>query len=542
MLEEIKLAQKNIFEKIKQIKRKYTKTNYERRTKEKVNFLISELNDLWNHFNTNEETVTANGEYTEYFSEVEVIVQEILEFLNCELIEICKSAVENPVNSNESYDSFDEELEYGSIIDETDNSANLITNQELEIETSKKAKVDNNIIDRKIEVENNLIMATRNIKDIVTCVNKCIPIFKGDESSILPAEISNFIACCDVVLSMFNSAEDQIFFFSIIKTRLQGRAYELVSQSQFQSSKELEKILKDYFIPKISHADIRLQLMQVKQFSNESIFDFGQRISGIFIKCKKSIEEKYSASQEVKDSILKEEEGIAVRCFRNGLLDDQIKLRLSCCELLDLKVAIEKAIKVDSEEKEVKTYSNYVVESTVKKPSINKKCNFCGKLGHQVQDCWHVPSTSSGFKPKQFSVDNQQQTQFPRNNLNSINSSSNGAVKNYQSNQLFKPNYNPNTYRNRQEFTPGKNKLDFVCYSCGKKGHTARSCRFKSVDQGQVRTVSNDTGFEFCQFCKVANHATINCQQFSNCLKSIMAQTGNGSGQSACTAAAVHKQ
>lgn len=494
----IKKEQQELFVKIKNIKRKYTKCNLDRRTDQQISLLKIELNSLWEHFVQNEKYITTNGEVTEFFEEAENCFFTTIEFFDCELNDFCMSNTDNNINNI----SIEENLEL---------VVNSFNKQVVDINTVSELDSKNSLE----QTEKLNIMACTNIKEIVTTVNKCIPIFKGEEGLMLSAEISNFVACCEVVLSMFDKQGDKEYFFSIIKTRLQGHAFEVVSQSEIKTVKDLEIILKDNFMPKLRYTDIKAEIIQIKQHSNESIFKYGQRISKLLVKSIQSIKEKYVNSPAVVISLSAEEEILTIRSFRKGLINTQINLRLSCCDLTKLKLAIEKAIHMESEEKEIEPHSTKLFP----KQLGNIRCSFCNKLGLQVEQCWHALQASNSSQAG------------PSNSKTYENHLTNNIPKSSLHNQVFK------------QLLPQQNKnVEFTCYECGRKGHTARSCRFKIFNQGQVRTVCNSDNFEFCQFCKVANHSTINCTHFSSCLKSVLSQTsGNATGPSDDTTAGAHK-
>lgn len=495
-------GQEQIVDQIINVKRRYTKNNIERRTKEKIVSSVKELKSLWEQFLVRAETVTLDKEH---FKTVQSIYSDHLEYFNNEFRELNK--IENIVPLFR--------IPITNAL--PDNISSLPT-----VELSSK-------------------MSASKVKEIFECANKCIPIFSA-EGTMLKSEISNFIACCDIVLNIFPDDPDQQIFFNIIKTRLKGRAFEVVGQTEFKSIKELERVLKDYFIPKTRHADIRAQLTKTKQFPYESVFEYGKRVSNVLYLSKESIREKYSTAPEVVTSLLTEEESVAERCFRNGLLDKDIGLRLSCLKLDYLKQSVEKALQIDSEEKEVKKEQKF--ESST--DTVGNKCNVCGKIGHTTNNCWYAPSTSSAnIFSRQQSFPNFSQNYGSKDQPDQIPKSNNPFSNPFQKlpnndGSLQAQSSKMNSYsRDNSSFSDFRNKSVVVCYKCGRKGHMSRSCRLGDVE-AQVRSASNS--IPFCQFCKVGNHATVDCQQFSNCLKTVLLQTSeNCNGHAGDTTAGVHK-
>lgn len=478
MLQKIKDEQIEIFEQLKLVKRKYTKINVERRTEEKINELITEIQRLVKAYESRDQFITEQGDQSEHLEEVKNLSEEISEFLQIELNKLGESDCESIVEG-----SFSSE------------------------------------------------MALVNKRDIMMTVNKCIPIFNGEQKTSLNADIANFVMCCRAVHSMFDDNADKEYFFSFLKTRFQGKAFQLMSQHEFKSIEEIENILKEYYIPKPIYIEVKSNLVKAKQSHNESIFEFGQRVINLLCKCKEVISEKYIGNKPVIESLIEEEETLAVRHFRQGLANRTIELRLSCMKLEKIKDAIDKAVEIEHEEKESK--SNFS-ESLVPKHKLS--CSYCGKLGHLLEDCWYATKSSQG-----------RQSESSNNFHNNKNLRENRSFMEAGPSNFNKNNFNNGSgsleHRNNPFSQQNKVHNEFICYSCGKKGHTSRNCRYNNTAHAKVRTVNQSNSFVFCQFCKKANHSTINCSQFNNCLKGLLAQqqSGNEEGQLEGTTAAVHK-
>lgn len=487
------MSQQNelLFEKIadiKLIKRKYTKLSVDRRTEEKIRELVTETESLWENFI---ETVTNRN--TAFYKEAEQIYLDTIQFFETQLRDFCNVST---VNSSET-------------------SSNIICCDELGKNILEYNKINN------LETNNFKITMVANIKDILSAVNSTIPVFDGEVAAKCSSEVSNFIVCCKAVDSMFSSDVDKAYLLSIIKIRLRGDAFDLVSQSSFDNLEQLENILREYYIPKINYTDVKVQLVKIQQLHNETIFDYGKRVMCLLGKCKEGIHVKYT-EKVVVSCLCEEEESAAVRYFQNGLINSKIKLRLLCFELNKLNLAIDKAISFESEEREIESYGN-----NLPKVRVINTCTCCGKLGHTVDTCWYTnnPSTSTN----QFSNNRQV-----------------GEMRNGERGRRFENSYGNNpTNTSRSSMFSNANK-SFACFTCGKKGHTSRSCRMNhnnSASNENVRIIHHENQFHFCQFCKVANHSTMNCSQFSNCLKNLLSQqsSGNEEGQLGDTTAAVHK-
>lgn len=497
MLEEIREAQLKILLNITGIKKRYTKLNIERRNEQKIKELIIDTESCWESFELYENENRKCGVAFEYFTDIEKTYKNTILFLNGELKGLAENL--NQVNTNS-----------------------------LEIFSEKSVVCDPNLnkVDLSKDNTNSLstvnTMAAPNIKDIIITVNKCIPIFNEQSGSMLNAEINKFITCCESVYSMYTTKEDQNYFFSIVKTRFNGDAFDVVSQKEFKTVKELEIVLKEYFIPKSNYAEIKLNLVKAQQSYAETIFEYGKRITSILHKCNVAIKDKYLNNETVITSLCSEEEASAVKYFRNGLRNDKIRIRLSCHDISKLNLAIEKAVVFESEEKEINSFTNNNDKNVFNKTS----CNFCGKPGHLSINCWHAPNRSS----------------FPQNSFPSTPSKvgyNANAFNNLPSTSKLTPY---NSLKTPAQMNETVNKK-LVCFTCGQSGHFARTCR-NNVKQGHVRTVNQPETFQYCQFCRTSNHSTVDCSLFTNCLKGILTLQSSGKeiGQHEDTTAAVHKR
>lgn len=297
--------------KIAAIKTKFTKTNKTRRTLELTNSLLISLEDLWLDFTIN---FDANAD-PKVFSDVEQIYLATNSALlkNRNKIVFPYSAIDQKSPSESENDSDSDDF--------LDSSPNI----------------------KNTDLKSNIEMAP-NTKDILKAVNTIIPVFEGGIGKTIQSEISNFITCCKAVEKMFEKDDDFKYFISIIKIRLRGEAFELVSQMPFDDIDKLEVILKDSYIPKAGYSDINMNLVKARQLQRENIFDFGKRVTMLLSKCKTAIKTKHAKNDAVISSLIEEEELLAAKCFRNGLTNQRIQVRLSCCDIDKLSVAIEKAV------------------------------------------------------------------------------------------------------------------------------------------------------------------------------------------------------
>lgn len=107
-------------------------------------------------------------------------------------------------------------------------------------------------------------------------INDIIPTFDGK-----PDELCKFFLCGDTLFNHIKVEAQHRLFLSIVKTRLQGPAFELVQHKELVKWKDLVTELESQFKEHRSRTSAQNQLLAAKQSYKETSFTSRSRFGYI---------------------------------------------------------------------------------------------------------------------------------------------------------------------------------------------------------------------------------------------------------------------
>lgn len=205
---------------------------------------------------------------------------------------------------------------------------------------------------------------------------KMIPEFDGDRSSL-----SRFIMCYDIVDEELYPETDDELILNVIKTKLSGSAYNAIKHKYFADWKALKKILKDQFSEKRTIAQIQSALLNVRQYSNEDIRSYANRVERLLSELNDVCIEKEGEDDKAKQVMENLNSRSALRGFAEGL-NSNVKLVIKVSRFTTLSSAIDTAV-----EKELINASSKPKFYRLQNKTV-PKYTYCGKVGHKYENCF----------------------------------------------------------------------------------------------------------------------------------------------------------
>lgn len=254
----------------------------------------------------------------------------------------------------------------------------------------------------------------------------------------------------------------------MIKNKLVGPALRVALSGEYNDVESLLAVIKTRFAPVYSSSQLHGELSKVTQHPDESVVDYGSRVSMILQQLKScyQTENPIQAVQFTNSAEIN-----AIKNFLTGLKTD-IYTRLYSREPIDLNHAIESAIKAEAE------YSEHAQRMKITEGLIQSiRCNNCLGYGHNSYSCSTVNPlaqvTHVQWQPKICTFCKKSghtraecRALQPRN-LNHRNIPLNNMNRNIQ--------YN-NNRANRQNFGTFRNN-NVICHYCKNLGHSIEQCR-----------------------------------------------------------------
>lgn len=189
--------------------------------------------------------------------------------------------------------------------------------------------------------------------------------------------VSQFVNSCMHAKNMI-SPSAEYGLVQMIKNKLVGPALRVALSGEYNDIESLLVVLKTRFAPVYSSSSLHGELSKVSQHPDETVVDYGSRVSMILQQLK-SCYQAESPNQTVQ--FLNSAESNAVRNFLTGLKGD-IYTRINSRDPVTLNHAIETAIKAEADHNE-HTQRMRITEGLMQ--SI--RCNNCLGYGHDTYSC-----------------------------------------------------------------------------------------------------------------------------------------------------------
>lgn len=164
----------------------------------------------------------------------------------------------------------------------------------------------------------------------------------------------------------------------MIKNKLVGPALRVALSGEYNDIESLLAVLKTRFAPIYSTSQLHGELSKITQYPEESVVDYGSRVSMILQQLKSCYQ---TESPNQAPQFLGSAETNAVRNFLTGLKTD-IYTRIYPRDPLTLNNAIEAAIKAEVE------YSEHAQRMRITEGLMQSiRCNNCLGYGHDSHSC-----------------------------------------------------------------------------------------------------------------------------------------------------------
>ena len=288
-----------------------------------------------------------------------------------------------------------------------------------------------------------------------------IPKFEGTSE----VHIDDFISYCKYALELVDPKEKHVLE-KLILGRVIGKAATQLRDFRQEKLEQFFNRLKLIHAPTKTYAQLSAELGSVTQLKNESVLEFGSRVTEIHKNLNMSVQETFDKVEIA--GLLPGTKKIAIKSFLTGL-DNKIDAKIINKNFETLQEAIDAAIIIEREvkEREQRRENNLSTQRTV----------------HHITE--HQNTRERSPLNRGFS-----QLSSQRIDKSNVTCHLCGKPGHYKSNCFLRNNKNYNNRMTQAKF----------CTFCKREGHIIDECRRKKY---------------YCQQCKVNGHTFDYCPKRS---------------------------
>ena len=272
----------------------------------------------------------------------------------------------------------------------------------------------------------------------------------------------------------------------MIKNKLVGPALRVALSGEYNDIESLLTVIKTRFAPVYSSSQLHGELSKITQHPDESVVDYGSRVSMILQQLKSCYQNETpnQATQFTNSAEIN-----AIKNFLTGLKTD-IYTRLYPRDPVSLNHAIESAIKAEAE------YNEHAQRMKITEGLIQSiRCNNCLGYGHNAYACSTINPlaqiTHVQWQPKTCTFcknTGHTRTECRALQLRNFNN------RNIPINNNLSRNINYNNNRMNRSNRAELGNADFVCRYCKIPGHSIEQCRkrqYNNDPRNQINRSNN---------------------------------------------------
>lgn len=282
-----------------------------------------------------------------------------------------------------------------------------------------------------------------------------IPPFSGNCK-----DIHKFISCTDDIYATITTTSEQNNFFSLIKSKLSGDAYDILKYNQISNWPDLKSALTLNFDTKLPKSTLQARLTNSRQKIGESVKEFAQRINMTLSQLNEATY-AYTKDRLLLHSLIRDNESQAITAFEDGLYDRQLQTLAKIYPDKSMKSMTAHIIEHASrlEAKQNKSCNRIISNKSITQQNYYN-CYKCKNPGHLAHNC---PQSLLHPNP---------------NRINTFQESSN--------NERGKINTVSNKFNNIP-----------TCRYCHKIGHTLESCRTRAANNTRNYNHFQNTQYQY---------------------------------------------
>lgn len=208
---------------------------------------------------------------------------------------------------------------------------------------------------------------------------RIIPEFDGTNNFI------KYLEMCQYFYDRINVETELDLFLQIIRLKLSGSAFEIFKYKKFSDWESFKEELSSHYLCTKTPQQLQRDLISTKQFQNESVRSFSNKIEKILA--------ELNNSEKEGSAVIDYNANTALLTFVDGIYNSSLKIILKSKGCSNLKDAISLAIKEENSfpnsscSQEPRQFN---VSQNFNRPVNNfvrKFCSFCNVAGHVLQDC-----------------------------------------------------------------------------------------------------------------------------------------------------------